>query len=257
MNNLRQTGNEDALPIALVWSFPASNPSRARPVPERHRERGPMSPLRLRYQTLEFDTVDIHIRSLRDTQQFSDDEGAAEKLGISSAVWPLFGIIWISGEVLAHLMENFQIEGKRILEVGCGIGLASLMLNHRHADITATDYHPEAESFLVENVRLNQGKAIPFIRTDWDDPASGLGRFDLLIGSDLLYEAGHVNLLSAFIDQHAAPHCDIILVDPGRGNHARFSKKMVALGYTHTQDSPAFDSRLTRPFHGKILRYHR
>lgn len=243
--------------LIVVLSGFINEQSRSRPVPECHRERGTMSLLRLRYQTLEFDTVDIHIRSLRDTRQFSDDHGTAEKLGISSAVWPLFGVIWISGEILAHLMEDFQIEGKRILEMGCGIGLASLMLNHRHADITATDYHPEAESFLAENVRLNQGETIPFVRTDWDDRDSGMGRFDLLIGSDLLYEAGHISQLSAFIDHHAAPHCDIILVDPGRGNHARFSKKMVALGYSHSQTTPASDLRLTQPFNGKILRYHR
>ena len=38
---------------------------------------------------------------------------------------------------------------KRILEVGCGIGLSSLILNRLNADITATDYHPEAEKFLI------------------------------------------------------------------------------------------------------------
>lgn len=231
--------------------------SRIRPIPELVRERGPMSALRLRYQTLEFENLDIHIRSLRDTRQFSDSDGMAEELGISSAVWPLFGVIWVSGEVLAHLMRDFRIEGKRILEVGCGIGLASLVLNHRHADITATDYHPEAEKFLKENVRLNQGEEIPFVRTGWADEDSTLGTFDLLIGSDLLYESNHADLLSTFINRHANPHCHVVLVDPGRGNHARFSKKMVALGYTHSQNSQEEDTRLTRPFNGKILHYQR
>ena len=40
-------------------------------------------------------------------------------------------------------MFEFEIAGKRILEVGCGIGLASLVLNHRPGDITATDHHPQ------------------------------------------------------------------------------------------------------------------
>jgi hypothetical protein len=52
-----------------------------------------MTTLRVRYQTLEFGTTDIHIRSLRDNQEFSDDEGAAAALGISSASWPIFGIV--------------------------------------------------------------------------------------------------------------------------------------------------------------------
>ena len=62
-----------------------------------------------------------------------------------------------------HFICDFDITGKRILEVGCGIGLASLLLNNRLADVISTDYHPETESFLVENTKLNYGKTIPFI----------------------------------------------------------------------------------------------
>lgn len=216
-----------------------------------------MSLLRIRYQTIEFGSVDIHVRTLRDKQQYDDACGVSEKLGISSASWPLFGVVWASGEILAHLMFDYEVEGKRILEVGCGIALASLVLNYRLADITATDYHPEAEHFLLENVKLNNGKEIPFVRTGWSDKVTALGAFDLIIGSDLLYESGHVELLAGFIEQHAKPHCDVIIVDPGRGHHARFSKKMVGLGYSHSQGKPLNANYLTEPFRGQILRYDR
>ena len=215
-----------------------------------------MTTLRLSYQTIEFGEVDIHVRTLRDNQQFLDTGGVAEALGISSASWPLFGIVWESGQVLAHFMFDYEIEGKRILEVGCGIGLTSLLLNHRHANITSTDYHPEAGSFLSENVQLNKGEIIPFIRTGWADADSGLGLFDVVVGSDILYEKEHVKLLSAFIEQHAKPHCEVILVDPGRGHHAPFSKKMLELGYVHSQIKPITDY-LEKPFSGQLLRYLR
>ncbi len=216
-----------------------------------------MTSLRLRYQTLEFGDKDIHVRTLRDRQQYCDVNGVAEKLGIFSATWPLFGIIWASGEVLAHLMFDYEVEGKRILEVGCGIGLASLVLNQRLADITATDHHPEVECFLLENIKLNNGEEIPFVRTGWNDEDSELGLFDLIIGSDLLYERDHVELLSCFIEQHADEHCEVILVDPGRGQGGRFSKKMISLGYTHSQSQPADVACLTQPFKGKIFHYDR
>lgn len=201
--------------------------------------------------------MDIHVRTLRDRQQYADSEGAASKLGISSATWPLFGVIWDSSRVLAHLMCHYTIEGKRILEVGCGIALSSLVLNSRSADITATDYHPEVEGFLQENVTLNKGEAIPFVRTGWIDEVSDLGEFDLIIGSDLLYQRDHVELLSGFINQHAKPHCEVIVVDPGRGNHSRFSKKMLSLGYTHKSFKPTDLDFLTQPFRGQILHYNR
>lgn len=216
-----------------------------------------MSTLRFRYQTLDFGDTEIHVRTLRDNQQYTDAIGAAEALGISSAMWPLFGVIWASGEVLAHLMFEYEVAGKRILEVGCGIGLASLVLNQRLANITATDYHPEAGAFLLENIRLNDGHAIPFVRTGWNDADSGLGLFDLVIGSDLLYNRDHVPLLSAFIEQHCKPVCEIILVDPGRGHHACFSKAMVRLGYEHHQHKPEHTAYLTEPFKGQILHYCR
>jgi len=217
-----------------------------------------MSSLRVRYQTMEFGKTDIHIRSLRDNQEFSDDQGVAEALGISSATWPLFGIVWPSGEVLAHLMSDFQITDKRILEVGCGIALSSLLLNHRHADITATDYHPEAGGFLQKNTELNHDDDIPFARTGWEDGDSGLGKFDLIIGSDLLYERGHSEMLSEFINDHANPNCEVIIVDPGRAHHARFSKQMVKLGYAYSESHPDDTDYLEKPFlRGRILRYQR
>lgn len=216
-----------------------------------------MKPLRYRYRTIEFGNSDVHICTLRDRQQFSDEHDVAANLGISSANWPLFGVIWDSSKVLANFMFEYEINDKRILEVGCGMALTSLMLNQRNADITTTDYHPEVERFLLDNVMLNKGRKIPFVRTGWGDADSGLGEFDVIIGSDLLYESEHVELLSEFIHQHAKSTCDIIIVDPGRGNHARFSKKMVKLGYAHSQGEPENVSYLTKPFKGQILRYQR
>lgn len=216
-----------------------------------------MSSLRVSYQTIEFGDVDIHLRTLRDKQEFLDGDGVAERLGISSAQWSLFGVVWPSSEVLAHLMSDFAIKDKRILEIGCGIGLTSLMLNQREADITATDYHPEAEDFLKQNTGLNEGAAIPFVRTGWADDVSTLGKFDLILGSDILYEDEHADLLSSFIDQHAQKECEVVIVDPGRGRHARFSKMMVKLGYTHSQSQPVETNYLTNKFNGQILRYDR
>ena len=131
------------------------------------------------------------------------------------------------------------------------------MLNYRLADITATDYHPEVESFLLENIKLNNGKNIPFVRTGWEDKKSDLGKFDLIIGSDLLYERNHPELLSFFINQHAKDVCEVILVDPGRGNHSQFSKKMLKFGYFYTKNKPDTTNYLIKPFRGKILRYNR
>ena len=214
--------------------------------------------VRVRYSTYELETCDIHVRTLRDRLQFDDPAGAAAEVGIDSTSWPLFGVIWDSSQVLAHLMLDHDIEGKSILEAGCGIGLASLVLNHREADITATDRHPEAEAFLRYNASLNDGPEVPFVRTSWDDPSDErLQKFDLVIGSDLLYERDHCDLLATFIAEHSEDTCEVVMVDPGRGHHARFSKKMVDLGFSHSQRNAGDTNYLEKPFRGCILNYCR
>jgi len=219
-----------------------------------------MLPLRVRYQTYEFGDLDIHVRTLRDTQEFRDEGGEAAELGISSAMWPLFGVVWGSGQALARLMVDFDVAGKRVLEVGCGIGLASLVLNHREADITATDLHPEAGRFLAKNATLNGGRHIPFVRTGWDDEDAvddDLGTFDLIIGSDLLYERGHADALSGFISRHGRGHCEVLLLDPRRGNVARFRQRVVAQGYAYREQELAPVEPPEAPYSGQLLRFSR
>jgi predicted nicotinamide N-methyase len=215
-----------------------------------------MPPLRMRYQTLEIGDLDIHLRTLRDHAQFEDLAGEAADLGISSAAWPLFGVLWSSGRVLGELMWGMDVAGRRTLEVGCGIGLASLVLSLQGEDISATDHHPEARRFLEANTRLNSGPAIPFFRTAWDDEDCGMGRFDLIVGSDLLYERGQAESLAGFIGSHALPTSEVIIVDPGRKQRGRFDSAMNALGFMGSREQPT-TPYLTEPFGGQVLRFHR
>lgn len=212
---------------------------------------------RLRYQTLVFTKNDIHLCTLRDRQQFHDPEGVAEKLGISSAAWPIFGVVWPSSIALACFMDEYDTGTKRILEIGCGIALPSLLLNQKDADITATDHHPEVESFLQRNAALNHGKDIAYERTDWEDNSDQLGSFDLIIGSDLLYEDEHAELLASFIHNHANSNGEVILVDPGRGKKTQLSSRMVERGYICTYQTLPEQHEGSPVFKGYILKFTR
>ncbi len=200
--------------------------------------------MRFRYRTIEFGDIDIHLRTLRDTNEFSDPDGEAEALGISPSYWPLFGVVWTSSIALAAVMVETDIAGRRILEVGCGIGLASMVLNHRSADITATDRHPDAEAFLARNAKLNDAPPIPFERSDWQDEDDDLGRFDLIIGSDLLHDRSHTAPLARFIDNHAAPAADVVIVDPGRGQVSQFARDMTSRGFSYAKRRAVDDKTL-------------
>ena len=216
-----------------------------------------MTKLRLCYQTIEFGNIDIHLCTLRNKQEFDDPAGIAEKLGISSASWPLFGVIWPSSLVLAHYISDYSTSSKRILEIGCGMALSSLVLNQQSADITATDYHPEAAKFLLRNTLLNGEQPIAYEQTDWADGHDNLGLFDLIIGRDLMYEEQHVALLANFIEDHSKPKCEVIIVDPGRGRKNKLSAKMIGFGYRSCQLKPIHTDYLNEDFKGHILKYQR
>lgn len=205
---------------------------------------------------------DIVIRSLLDRQQFSDPLGDALAQGISSAAWPMFGLLWPSGAQLAARIALRPVtEGERILELGCGLALASLVGHRRGADMTASDCHPLAESFLLENLRLNQLGPMKYRHGHWGGhaaapargelPASEMldGRFQLIIGSDLLYERDDDGTLSRTIARHAAPGAEVWIVDPDRGNRAAFHRQMLAAGFSGREE------RLDRAAAGFQLAY--
>lgn len=185
----------------------------------------------VKHETFALGSSDFVIRSLRDKQQFTDPDGAAAAAGISSTSWPLFGLVWPSARILADAMQTQDIAGKRVLEIGCGLALASLVIHRRLGDITASDRHPLAAAFLEKNLLLNDLPVLPYQSGHWDRDNPALGKFDLIIASDVLYERHQPQILSRFIDLHANDAVDVIIVDPDRGNRNLFCRLMIGLGY--------------------------
>jgi predicted nicotinamide N-methyase len=194
---------------------------------------------------------------LADHQQFAADEGAAELAGISSATWPHFGQLWPAGNVLAERLAGFAIAGKRILEVGCGMALSSLVLHGRGADITASDHHPLAAEFLARNARLNDMTAVAYADTHWDRPDATLGLFDLIVASDVLYERGHAVGIAEFIARHTAPIAEVLISDPGRGNAAALRRLLMEQGFSCDEQRLAFSADDRPPYRGRLLHFQR
>jgi predicted nicotinamide N-methyase len=217
----------------------------------------PMSGYTTRQLTVRLGEHNYAIRALSDLQQFADPHNNAERAGISSAHWSLFGQVWPSGRVLAEAMCTYAVEGKRILELGCGLGLASIVLQYRHADVVASDHHPLAELFLRRNAEQNELQAILYRDLPWDTPDLTLGLFDLIIGSDILYEQHNTALLAQMVQRHAKPSAAVLITDPGRGNSNRFSRALIAQGFTVTEQRSRFNDTDIAPFKGRLLSYRR
>ena len=190
----------------------------------------------------------LFIRSLLDRQQYYDPDGVAERLGIGPAVWPLFGLLWPSAlHLAAQLALRPVCVNEKILEIGCGLGLASLVGHRRGALMTASDCHPLAADFLRENLLLNDlSSSLKYKHGQWGEaqPESLLdagrvrlsSRYDLIIGSDLLYDRDMPAELAAFINLHAVDDAEVWIVDPNRGHRPAFNRHMAALGFALLQD---------------------
>ena len=202
-------------------------------------------------------TSHFEIRSLLNRQQYADPDGAAHAAGISSASWPLFGMVWPSARMLANAMQTYDIAGKRILEIGCGLALASLVIHRRQGDITASDCHPLTAAFLAENVLLNALPALKYETGHWGRENLALGRFDLIIASDVLYERDQPETLSQFIHLHSADPVNIIVLDPDRGNRNGFCRKMDALGYTLDLQRAGATQSTGEAYKGHFLNFSR
>jgi predicted nicotinamide N-methyase len=227
------------------------------------------------YLTLQQDVAidggpDLVIRSLLDRQQYADPLGEAAALGIGSAAWPLFGLLWPSGaQLAAHMVARPPALGLTVLEIGCGLALASLACHRLGVDITASDRHPLAEAFLRANLALNGLGPLRYRHGDWNVAAPAgaapamprrrvAGHFDLIIGSDLLYERDAGATLAAFIGLHAGPAGEVRIVDPDRGNRPAFNRQMAEQGFELREE------RLDRvatagaeAYKGRLLTYRR
>lgn len=216
-----------------------------------------MQEYQVKFETVTIGHTEFHIRSLLDRQQYYDPDGVAERANIPPAMWSQFGLVWPAGLFLAETMTTFPCSGKRILEIGCGLGLASLVLHRRGADITSTDRHPLAETFLEENLALNDLSPMPFHIGCWEESELELERFDLIIGSDLLYEVEHPGMLAAFIDRHAGDEVEVIIADPGRGQHSGLNREMAVLGYREEKEWALRQGVRERLTGGRLLNYRR
>jgi predicted nicotinamide N-methyase len=138
---------------------------------------------------------------------------------------PYFGILWPASEALSfYLAEHPElVRHKTVLELGCGLGLPSLVASHLGGVVTATDYHPDVEEYFKRNCRHSTVDC-DYKRLNWREEA--LEKFDVVIGSDVLYESKHPREVALGLLKFVRPGGTIILSDPGRAYVQHFIQAM-------------------------------
>jgi predicted nicotinamide N-methyase len=136
---------------------------------------------------------------------------------------PYWAELWPSALDLANVVAQRELAGSRVLELGCGLAVPSLVAARASARVLATDWAEDAIALAHENARRN-GLALDAAVVDWRDPEPLLERapFDLVLAADVLYERRYVDVLLELLPSLGG---EILLAEPGRPFAPTFLKR--------------------------------
>ena len=168
-------------------------------------------------------TIDLRSGVLRVLQPAEaaelPDEGPVEWAPVA----PYWSVLWRSGVALAREVERLDLRGRRVVELGCGLGVPSLAAARAGADVLATDAEHEALDLLERNAQLNRVR-VETAAIDWTAPARLLDRapFDVVLAADVLYERQSVAPLLELLPRLAP---EAWVADPGRPAAGAFAEQ--------------------------------
>lgn len=178
------------------------------------------------HQEYETDTRDIVINGKKfqffvpgSIERFIDPENPLQD-------FPLWAKIWHAGTVLAGHLSQIPVEtGKRMLEIGSGIGLVGIVAANAGHDVMATDYNAHALDFVRANSLLNNCPHLKVSRLDWNKPHLE-DDYDYIIGSEVVYREQDVQLLLKLFHKYLKPDGKIILAEEMRKTISEFYRQM-------------------------------
>ena len=216
----------------------------------------------MKYETREiletFGKWTLRVECLRDLNEtidrlFSRVEETADTTALER-LCPYFGTVWPSARALGDYIVGQGVgawKGHRVLELGCGLAVPSFLAAKLGARVVAADFHPDVPWFFERN-RIANGfqREVEYVECDWADSAANLGKFDWVIGSDVLYEKHHPDLLAKQVDRYLDLGGKAVITDPARPYLQSFTDAMKKLGYRarieiqRVPDQPAVEKEI-------------
>ncbi len=145
---------------------------------------------------------------------------------------PYWAILWDSAVALSLWVRDHAeaLRGKRVLELGTGLGLCAMSAQELGAEVVQTDNHVPALRVAAENARRN-GLAVPTqLLADWrewdhDD------LYDVILGSDVVYELPSQDLLLRIFRRNLRPGGWLALADPFRESGWEMASRLSREGW--------------------------
>jgi predicted nicotinamide N-methyase len=132
---------------------------------------------------------------------------------------PLWAFVWPAGLVLAELVANElapQLTGKKLLELGCGLGAVGLSAAKIGARTTLSDREQgaldQARSIAAENSLTIETLLLEWARI----PEAYVGTFEVILAADVVYDPSQLSPLFGAIHSLLVPGGRAWLADPDR-----------------------------------------
>ena len=115
--------------------------------------------------------------------------------------------LWESSVVLTRfvLKNSHLFENKNIIELGTGCGLLgiSILKKINVKYYTFSDYNDDVLNNLKENIKINKinNKNYEILKLDWKDYNTFNNKYDIIIGSELIYQGGNIKELVLLINK--------------------------------------------------------
>ena len=176
----------------------------------------------------------MHVRRLvvagveLDLVEVSDVDALLEDAIERGGIAPYGAVLWSSGVVVAARCAARDLRGLRVLELGAGTGIVSLLCSKRGAHVHATDVD-EVALALVRAAAAGQGLTLETSAFDILGPAS-LPPADVVVAADLLYEPALAAALARRVIEALARGSACIVGDPGRTFRAGFERALTLAG---------------------------
>ena len=190
--------------------------------------------LETRFVTATVD-VDVANKSLSILKPRNSDDLITEADYVRDERLPYWADVWPSSLILAKRLADETGDGRSLLELGCGLGIASITAMRSGFKVMASDYYEDALHFTRANAWRNLRREPAARMIDWRALPTDLGTYDMIVAADVLYEMTYAQLVADALAAALAPGGTAIIADPGRVAVDQFVEACEARGLTRIE----------------------
>ena len=190
--------------------------------------------------TLDFQDIRVNLTVVDNIDDLFDaliEKGETHPDYIDQRI-PYWAELWASAVAMSeYLVENQQLTTSpvKVTEIGCGLGLPSIIAGKLGAEVCLTDYDMDSLDFAKQNWTKNlPHKNARFQQLDWRNPDPSVAA-DLLLASDVAYEKRAFEPLLKTFQQLLKPNGTILLTEPNREMFKPFISSLDTEGYAFKQ----------------------